>query len=374
MATKKLTINFSEDMFNSLFLPYVEAEEEIQLFVGTAGSGKSVFNYGRAIMFALTKNYFRLVYCRKVATTIRDSMFQGFKDLIKEWNMEPYFSIKESEMDIICRLNGNMMLSFGLDDPKKLKSIKDPSHIMVDEMDEMTYDDFAQLRLRLRTTKVKQTQFWGMFNPVFGFWGREYFFTDAESDEIPVGRVPSKTDNTLIVKSTYKHNRFINVADYERKIRELARGDENYLTVYGEGNWGLMQTGNEFYNKFQKSIHVTDVPFLPGKPVHATYDFNVLPYMTELCAQINVANDKLEVRIFREYCLKAPINTTEAVCMALLEEYGDKFEDFFYYGDASGQNKIAGKGNVTAFDDVRSTMRRYIVEGSNRVMRKTLRY
>lgn len=367
---KTITFNFEPELFNPVFLPYIDAPQKIQLFCGNRGSGKSTFNYERALIFALTKKYFRLIYCRKIANTIRKSIFQGFKDLIYKWGVQPYFQIKESEMDIICKLNGNMLISFGLDNPEKLKGINDPSHILFDEMTEGTFDDYAQLTALLRTTKVNKTQLWGMFNPEYDFWGREYFFADSENDEIPQGEVEAKTADTLIFKASFKDNPFINVEEYEAKLMELARGDANYETVWIAGNWGSSITGNEYFTEFNKAIHVTKVPFLPGKPVHVSFDFNTVPYMTELCHQINITQNEFQIRLFKEYCLASPLNSTEAVGKAFLSDFGDRITDLLYYGDASGNNHIAGKGNITAFDDVKKVFRNFLTSASNRVLKR----
>ena len=369
MPKKQIKFHFEPELFNPTFLPYLEAEEAIQLFIGNRGSGKTTFLFERAIIFALTKNYFRLVYCRKVANNLRDSLFQGFKDVIRSWNLEAYFQVKESEMDIICRLNGNALLSFGLDKPDKLKGISNPSHVFCDEMTEIDFQDYAALIGLLRTKKVKHTQFWGTFNPEYGFWGREYFFANAESDEIPMGVVAAKTASTLIYKASFKDNPFINAIEYEAKLLELASGDENKLTVWIEGNWGQSQTGNEYFIHFNKALHVSKIAFLAGKPVHNTYDFNTVPYMTLLSAQVNVTETEFQIRIFKEYCLSSPLNSTEAVSKAFLDDYIDRITDLFYYGDSSGNNNIAGKGNVTAFDDVRKVFYKLISEASNRTLK-----
>lgn len=373
MSTHTLTFEFEQDMFVPCFLPLLEAEEATQLLTGNRGSGKSVFLYQKAIIFALTKKYFRLVYARKIADTIRSSTFQGLKDIIVEWGLEKYFIIRESDMKIICRHNGNMLIAYGLDKPEKLKGIKDASHVLWDEMTEGTFKDYAHLKGILRTTKVKQTQFWGSFNPEYDFWGREYFFENHESDEIPIGMVPTKRKNTLIFKASFKNNPFIDAKAYEAELRDLADGDENYLTVWIEGNWGQSITGKEFFTNFKKSIHVKQVPFIPGKPTHNTFDFNVVPYMTQLCIQVNLTDTEFQIRVFKEYCLEDPFNSTVAVCKRFIEDYGSQIEELFYYGDASGESKIAGKGNVVAFDDVRSMYRPYLHSASKRVLRKNPR-
>jgi hypothetical protein len=364
------------------FLPHfrelIFAPQAVQIFIGSAGSGKSVFLHKRAVLFCLSKKYFRLLYGKKVKDTVRDSLFLGIKDVIHAWNLAPYFSIRESQMDFECRLNGNLMLSFGMDDPEKLKSIAEPTHVLYEEFSDSTPDEFAELRRRLRTKKVKQTQFWGALNPVAEFWGREYFFADPEAGEIPKGVVASSRADTLIFKSTYKDNRFVDQEETRQKNEDLAILDENNWTVYELGNWGNLATGGEFYHQFKKRVHVGDVPFLPELPVHISFDFNVLPYMTMIAAQVKRDDLKLEtgkmgqlftIRIFKEYCLPDPLNTTENCVFAFLDDYGHHKRDIFFYGDAMGNKRHEGTGSKTEFKKVRELLARFIDDGSDRTFR-----
>ena len=374
---EKTEIEFEVDPseFVPALYPFINDPHPVQLFTGTAGSGKSVFLYKRAVLFALCKPFFRLIYSRKVAENIRDSTFLGLKDVIDEWGLRDYFHIRESNMDILCKLNKNSMLSFGLDKPEKLKSVKDPTHFFIDEFSECSFQDYAQAQTRLRTMKVKNIQFWGAFNPVVDFdWARQYFFADPEADEIPKGIVPSKDKDVLIVKTTYHDNPHIDRVAYEKKLKELGKGDENHEVVYEQGNWGKLRTGNEYFHQFSKLRHVQHTPFIPDAAIHLSFDFNVLPYMTLVCSQLREitinGEDWLEWRIFDEYCLSSPMNTTEGVCKAFIAQYEDKMPDLFYYGDASGLNRIPGKGDEYAFKDVELALYAYLSQGSKRVEKK----
>jgi phage terminase large subunit len=56
-----------------------------------------------------------------------------------------------------------------------------------------------------------------------------------------------------------------------------------------------------------------------------------------LCAQVDYpAAGGVEIRIFKEYCLRHPRNKTRALCEAFLLEFGDQVQQAFIYGDASG--------------------------------------
>lgn len=372
-----LTFEFPEHLFVPDFIPYIEAPQAVQLFTGTASAAKSHFLYQRAIMFALGKEYFRMAFSRKVKETIRDSIFLGFKDIINEWELKRYFHIREHEMDIVCKINGNMLLSAGLDDPEKLKSIKDISHWLVDEMTETEQGDFAEIQRRLRTQKVKQTQFWGAFNPIANFWGKEYFFPEEYHEIIPIGEVPAKTQNTLIHKSHYSRNPFVNAAEVRMKNQDLALLDENNWIVYEEGNWGKINTGGEFYHQFKRRVHVKPQEYRPELANHLSLDFNVLPYMTLIMAQLERSYEEIDgkrymvwtARVNREYCLREPENTTEACLRSWEDDYGKQGPDVLYYGDAMGNKRHEGTGNKTEFKLLRDKIARYIDTSSDRTWR-----
>lgn len=393
MITKPqpITFDFDENEITPAYRPYIDAPEAIQLIIGNTGSAKSGFFYRKAVIYCLCKKYFRLIFTRKIKDTIRDSIFLGIKDVINDWGLKKYFTINESQMDFVCKINDNRMLSFGLDDPAKLKSIKDPSHWFWDEFDESDQEDFAEIRRRLRTKKVRQTQFWGALNPVAGWWGKEYFFPEEYHEIIPLGRIPANTDNTLILKTSYKQNPFVDPVEMEQKNRELAILDENNWTVYEEGNWGRLTTGGEFYSKYKRRLHVGKVDYIPGLADHLTYDFNVLPYMTLLLGQIRRYNSYydeknfclveitgpnvkpvtvFEVRIVREYCFKDPRNSTQAVTEQYKADFGHHSPDVLFYGDAMGNKRHEGTGNETEFKKIKELLARFIDDSSNRSWRK----
>lgn len=335
-ARKPVIFEFDEDVIIPTFRPYIHCDKKIQLFTGPAGSGKSEFLIRRCIIYCLSKKYFRLLYGRKVFKTIRGSSYQAFVDVITGWGLQNYFSFNVTTMTITC-YNGNKMIAYGLDDVKKIKSIKDISHVFIDEMSDIDQADFSQLRIRLRTQKVKKPQFWGAFNPVYEFkWGREHFFADPKAETIPLGEVPSRLADTLIFKSHYKDNPFIDYEEYTAMLIEEAKGDQNNLRVYANGDWGKSNKGNEYYRTFNLSTHVKQCKFVPGLPIHLTWDFNWMPYVALGFWQLQVVDGRTKVRCLGSV---AKFSSIEQTCRYFEYEYGHLCTaGVFYYGDASGAN------------------------------------
>lgn len=209
---------------NDVYVPYLDNNRRFLVFYGGAGSGKSVFIAKRYIHKAITSPYFRLIYCRKVANSIRSSQFLLLKDLISELGLSALFTIRESTMEIECA-NGNRMIAHGLDNIEKIKSIQEPTDIWVEEATEVSKQEVSQLNLRLRTKKATHNQVTLSFNPISSeHWIYDSFIVKKEFD-------------ADIVKTTYHDNKFLPEA-YKAQLEALKQTDENYYKVYCLGEWG----------------------------------------------------------------------------------------------------------------------------------------
>ena len=204
-----------------------------QVLVGGAGSGKSIFCGQKVIlMWLLSNEKQRILLTRKVNKTIRNSQYQLLKDLIFEYNLEPLFTFKDSDMRIVCK-NGNELLSVGVDDPEKLKSIQGITKCWIEEATELSEGDFTQLDLRLRGKGVDH-QFMLSFNPIDEHhWLNSYFF---------LRRVP----DAITLHTTYQDNKFI-----DAKYKSILEGirDPNMRQIYLEGRWGVLK--NIIYEPFE---------------------------------------------------------------------------------------------------------------------------
>lgn len=217
-------ITFQKEDFNDVYLPYLDNNRRFLVFYGGAGSGKSVFIAQRFLYKCLKEPYFRLIYCRKVANSIRSSQFLLFKDLIMRSGLIQFFNIKESTMEIECA-NGNKMIAHGLDNIEKIKSIQEPTDIWVEEATEVSKQEVSQLNLRLRTKKATHNQVTLSFNPISSeHWIYDSFIVKREFD-------------ADVVKTTYHDNRFL-PDEYKAQLEALKQTDENYYKVYCLGEWG----------------------------------------------------------------------------------------------------------------------------------------
>lgn len=172
-----MQIEFKPEVFNlEHFNTAFNSKGRYLILYGGAGSGKSEIAAQKLIIRSLQSKQ-RFVFARKTREAIRDSQFATFKDIIFRWGLNKIFSINETKMDIACQ-NGSQLLSFGLDDTEKLKSIKDPTGFWIEEATEIEQDDLRQVNLRMRGTNL--TDYYQTiltFNPKDDdHWIKERFF------------------------------------------------------------------------------------------------------------------------------------------------------------------------------------------------------
>lgn len=279
----------------------------IILLYGSYGSGKSVFLVDKLIKCAIEDEYFRCYFGRKVLDTVRGTIFQTIVDRIKELKLDHLFKFSEapnSSMVIFCKINGNTFFPFGSNNPSSLKSIKDPTHFMLEEMDQFTFEDFGYIYSRLRTEKAT-TQLFGAFNTEHIYkshWLRKIFFEGQYKDQ------------SLKRKVNYTSNHFINQAEYLEKLELIANGNVAVLNAIAKGEWGMVRTGGEFLKSFDESKHVTQVRYEPGV-IYASLDENVSPYVTCTLWQIR-GNRILQVH---EILAESPYNNAPRAAKKLAD-------------------------------------------------------
>lgn len=237
-------INFHPDGFNEVYYPYLDDQTRLQIFFGGSSSGKSRFAVAQRPVYDLLKGGRNYLFCRNVAKSIGGSVFNEITKYIRGNDLSGLFKIKDYE--ITC-VNGYQALFTGLDDPEKIKSITPKkgviTDIVVEEATETNKPAITQLRKRLRGLvgglKKRITL---LFNPILqSHWiYKEYFDGWSNSDTV------LKSEDLLIVKTTYKDNRFLEPDD----IKDLENEADKYTyEVYTLGNWGVL--GDRIFNNWK---------------------------------------------------------------------------------------------------------------------------
>ena len=283
----------------------------------------------------------------------------------------------------ICSFKNGAIVFIGSLDNARAHDGKEFAWAILDETKDTKEVDVKETiitRLRQRGMYLKDqrinTESGTPLNPLYIFtspakvqWLNELFNLDAHRNDIE-SRIFSKTDfwaNTdeknmrcVAISSTY-HNAQNLPDNYIDTVIETNTKDRADALIYGNP---FTRTGGEFYSAFSAVVNVGKSVYLPGLPIHVTFDQNVVPYITALVWQI----DGDVLRCIDEFCLPNPNNTTERLCGAIMAKYGQHESGMFFYGDASG-NSRSTKGSETDYQIVTRVMRRLLSNNSNRTCR-----
>ena len=78
----------------------------------------------------------KVMVCRRYGTTIRNTCFALFKEVLEKWKLIPYVKIRETDFNIKFP-NGSEIIFMGLDEETKLLSLTNISTIFIEEVYEV---------------------------------------------------------------------------------------------------------------------------------------------------------------------------------------------------------------------------------------------
>ena len=224
----QINLSLKKSLFIPKFFPLLfDYSKRWEFWCGSAGSGKS-YTIAQRIIIRCTKEPIRVLVCRRYATTLRNSCFALFKEILTKWRLLPYVKIKETDMSITFP-NGSQIIMVGLDTEEKLLSLTNISTVWVEEAYEVEKSKVEQLNLRMRGTAANQ-QLILSWNPISKHsW--LYEFT-----------VKNPPENSVFIHSTYKDNPFLN-PEYVQALDEMEIRNPEKYRVYGRGEWGVDSSG-----------------------------------------------------------------------------------------------------------------------------------
>ncbi|MCW6680871.1 PBSX family phage terminase large subunit [Aerococcaceae bacterium NML130460] len=225
----KIQFKYPSKVFNKhIYDKLSDYSNFTEVHYGGASSGKSHGVVQKLVYKALSdwKHPRKVLFLRKVAATVRDSIFEDVIQCLASWDVLALCRVNNSDYRIELP-NGSLFIFKGMDNPEKIKSVKGISDIVMEEASEFTLDDYTQLTLRLRDRKHKDKQIYLMFNPVSkANWVYSAFFVKSPK-------------NTVVYQTTYKNNRFLDPITIEN-IEELANRNEAYYKIYALGEFATL--------------------------------------------------------------------------------------------------------------------------------------
>lgn len=293
MATINVDLTELPNLTTDKFYPLYWDKSRYLVLMGGGGSGKSVFITQKIILRMLTEKKHRFLVLRKVAKTLRESVFAEIKKTIYRWELQQLFKIPKghsSDLYISC-VNGNEILFAGLDDVERLKSISGVTSVWLEEASEMSPEDFRQLDIRMRGKSLNYKQLMISFNPIdINHWLKKEFF-DRDKP------------NAKTLHSTYLDNRFLPQED--RGVLEAFKDTDPYFyQVYCLGEWGVL--GKTI---FPKQIVSERIAYLRNRqPLKVGYfAFETDESLKPLEESIKwIDDDKGHIRIYEDVQSKFP--------------------------------------------------------------------
>lgn len=171
---------------------------------------------------------------RKVANTLRDSVFNQYMWAIAELGMAGLWYAKVSPMEIIYRPTGQKIMFRGADDPMKIKSIKVPfGYIAITHFEEKDqFSGRAEIRTILQSTMRGGDKFWNFesYNPPIS---RDNW-ANVDSAEDKPNRL-CHISTYLDAPKSWLGEEFINEAEYLKQTDERAYQHEYLGLPVGTG-------------------------------------------------------------------------------------------------------------------------------------------
>lgn len=232
-------IEIDEDVFNKTYLPYLYSINRWETYFGGSASGKSFFITQKLALQLTMLEGRNLIALRHQDKDCRDSCYPQLLKALEQLNLLQFWQVKEFPSPrLINRINGNEIAFTGLDDVENVKSVTfkkgNVTDFWVEEANEIeSVKDLRELNRRLRGAGPKK-RIIVSFNPV----SRTHWLYNFVYSEL-------KTKDALVLKTTYKDNKFLSVEDVN-ELEALQYISPYEYMVYALGEWGTM--GDSVFN------------------------------------------------------------------------------------------------------------------------------
>lgn len=224
----QIQLNLKKSLFVPKYYPLLlDYSHRWEVYMGSAGSAKSYFITQKLIIRCCNEKI-KVLVCRRYGTTLRNTCFSLFKDIIAKWKLTPYVKIRETDFNIRFP-NGSEIIFMGLDEETKLLSLNNIGAIFIEEAFEVPKAIVEQLNLRMRGNNTNQ-QIYMAFNPI----SKNHWLYDFCEINPPT--------SFIYTHSTYKDNPFLNDA-YVKELDEMEKRNPAKYRVFGRGQWGVDSEG-----------------------------------------------------------------------------------------------------------------------------------
>lgn len=238
---------------------------------GGRGSAKSQ-SVARALLLMAAEKPLRVLCCREIQRSIRDSVHRLLADIVKEMGLQDCYRVMETQ---IQGRNGSLFLYSGLSTQTidSIKSLEGVDVCWVEEAQTITERSWSLL---IPTIRKPRSRFILTMNP------------QLESDPTSVRFLRNAPPGTVAVQMNWRDNPwFPKELDDERKHHQ-ARYPETYPHVW-EGEHLPAVEGAIFFRDvmtMQADGRIRPVPHDPLLPVHTVWDLGHADNTSIICVQV----------------------------------------------------------------------------------------
>lgn len=227
-----IQLNLNKRIFTPKAYPYIfDYSHRWEFWYGGAASSKS-YSITQKLIIRACREKITIAVCRRYGSTLRNSCFSLFKEILAKWKLTSYVKIKETDMSIEFP-TGSKIIHLGLDDEQKLLSLNNVGCFWIEEAFEVQRDIVEQINLRMRAKNENQ-QIIMSWNPISkNSWIFDFVEVNPPKDSIKL-------------HFTFKDNPFISQeyidAMEEMRVRNPAKARIYYYGEYGVNPEGLVLT------------------------------------------------------------------------------------------------------------------------------------
>lgn len=334
-----IQLQLSKKLFTPKFYPYLlDYSHRWEFWMGSAGSSKS-YTITQKLIIRACSEQIKILVCRRYGTTIRNTVFATFKEVLGKWKLTPYVKIRETDFNIKFP-NGSEIIFLGLDDEAKLLSLNNIGTIFIEEAYEVPQNMVEQLNLRMRGNVANQ-QLILAWNPI----SKSSWLYDFS-----VGNPPA---NSIFIHSTYKDNPFLS-AEYISALEELYTRNPQKARVFCDGEWGVDAEGLVFQNWKVEEFNPQELAS-SGLEHRCGCDFGFIDPSTIVASLYDKQNGKIYVynEFYKRGCqLDTLYEALTKMQLTKSKIYMDSAEprsiDYFKRKGINAQPCIKGAGSVNS--------------------------
>lgn len=302
--------------FKDLFTP-----SRYKAYYGGRGSGKST-SVAMALITKATKEPLRILCCREIQKSIKDSSKRLLDDIIEKFQLQGFYTSTETE---IRGANGSLFLFAGLKtNPEAIKSMEGVDIAWVEEADRVSQ---RSLDLLIPTIRKNGSEIWFTWNP------------NSELDAVDMmfrGKNPPPT--SIIKQVNFGENPFFPDVLAQESQFDKKTDPAKYQHVW-LGGYRQMEKGAYYTKQITDAIsenRISHVPHDPLLPVHCYFDLG----MADLTTIWFVQYVGPEVHFIDYYEVQYSSAVEDAV---ILNGKGYKYATLWLPHDGEAKQKGTGK-------------------------------